>query len=60
MKVLVARNEDEVSVAILSLGKTAADGILGVVHGIGRLGTDVNLLNLNGRFKGAGVFDVDR
>ena len=60
MKIFVARNEDEISIAILGFGKTAANGVFGIVDGIGRLGTDVNLLNLNRGFESAGVFDVDQ
>ena len=60
MEVFVAGNEDEISIAILGFGKTATNGVFGIVDGIGRLGTDVNLLNLNRGFESAGVFDVDQ
>ena len=60
MEVFVARNEDEISITILGFGKTAANGVFGIVDRISRLGTDVNLLNLNRGFESAGVFDVDQ
>ena len=47
MKIFVTGDKSEIIVAILCFGEAFADDIFGIVDGIGSLGADVDLLNLN-------------
>ena len=60
MKVFVTGNEGEGAVAILGLSEFFLDVGLCVSNGVNSLGTDVDLLNLNRGFEGAGIFDVNQ
>ena len=60
VKIFVAGDKGEGAVAILGFSEFFLDVCLNVGNSVNCLGTNVDLLNLNRRFEGAGVLDVNQ
>ncbi len=60
MKVVGARDNLVILVALLGLAELLVDSVDSVWNDIGGLSADIDLLNLNRRLKGAGEVDIDK